>query len=147
MHRIPKSDYVILSLILVLAFYIAFIPHQNYPYLVHIDEWMHLAYTEALLGAGDTAYTDPFFGEVKTGLTGFDLGVSGSHLEMGFYIFWGIFHQISGNCQHPVRPIIAIFPVSFRSVSHPRPNQQHLTYTLYFLSTATRLQGKELPIN
>lgn len=71
-----------------LAFYIAFIPHQNYPYPVHIDEWVHLANSEAILKAGSITFNDPFFGDAAMGLS--------SNLEAGFHLFWGIFHQISG---------------------------------------------------
>jgi len=71
-----------------LAFYMAFIPHQSYPYLLHIDEWVHLANSEALLKAGSTAFSDPFFGGSPGGLS--------SNLEVGFHLFWGVFHQISG---------------------------------------------------
>ena len=71
-----------------LAFYIAFIPHQGYPYPLHIDEWVHLANSEAILKAGSTTYNDPFLGVSATGLS--------SNLEAGFQLFWGIFHQISG---------------------------------------------------
>jgi hypothetical protein len=95
-NRIGRLDVFILLPILVLAFFVAFIPHLGYPYPVHIDEWMHLAYTNAVMEAGDTTYIDPFYGEAVIGLTGLDLGVEGSHLEIGFYVFWGIFHQISG---------------------------------------------------
>jgi len=41
-RKISRFDYVLLLPIMGLAFYIAFIPHQNYPYPVHIDEWVHL---------------------------------------------------------------------------------------------------------
>ena len=71
-----------------LAFYIAFIPHQGYPYPLHIDEWVHLANSEAILKAGSTTFNDPFLGVSATGLS--------SNLEAGFHLFWGIFHQISG---------------------------------------------------
>jgi len=71
-----------------LAFYIAFISHQGYPYLLHIDEWVHLANSEAILKAGSTTFNDPFLGVSATGLS--------SNLEAGFHLFWGIFHQISG---------------------------------------------------
>lgn len=70
-----------------LAFYIAFIPHQSYPYPLHIDEWLHLAYAESLLKAGSTTFNDPFSGGLIT---------LSSNLEGGFHLFWGIFHQISG---------------------------------------------------
>jgi hypothetical protein len=71
-----------------LAFYIAFIPHQSYPYPLHVDEWLHWANSEAILKAGSTTFNDPFFGGSATGLA--------SNLEAGFHLFWGIFHQISG---------------------------------------------------
>ncbi|MFQ6122503.1 MAG: hypothetical protein ACE5LA_05525 [Dehalococcoidales bacterium] len=86
-HMIPKSAYLMLP-IMALAFYIAFIPHQGYPYPVHIDEWVHLAHSEAMLQAQDTTFIDPFFGRSTVGLS--------SNLEAGFHLFWGVFHQISG---------------------------------------------------
>jgi len=86
-HIIPKSAYLILP-VMALAFYIAFIPHQGYPYPLHIDEWVHLANSEAILKAGSTTFNDPFLGVSAKGLS--------SNLEAGFHLFWGIFHQISG---------------------------------------------------
>ncbi len=86
--RLARSDYLKLVPILALAFYIAFIPHQNYPYPVHIDEWVHLAYSEAMLQAGSTTFIDPFLGQSISGLS--------SNLEAGFHLFWGVFQQISG---------------------------------------------------
>ncbi len=88
MLTLVKSDYVKLVPILALAFYMAFIPHQNYPYPVHIDEWVHLAFSKALLRAHDTTFIDPFLGQVTITLS--------SNLERGFQLFWGVFHQISG---------------------------------------------------
>ena len=93
--KFDHFDYLILLPILALAFYLAFIPHDNYPYPVHIDEWMHLAHCKSLVAAGEVIYPLPFSGEEMTGLIGSDLGL-GPHLELGFYIFWGTFHQISG---------------------------------------------------
>jgi len=72
--RVAKSDYLKLVPILALAFYIAFIPHQHYPYPVHIDEWVHLVNSKALMSAGSVD----------------------SSLEAGFHLFWGIFQGISG---------------------------------------------------
>ncbi len=74
--------------VMALAFYIAFIPHHNYPYPVHIDEWVHLAYSKAILTAGSTTFVDPFLGQWTIGLS--------ANLEAGFHIFWGVFQQISG---------------------------------------------------
>jgi len=86
--QLAKSDYWKLLPILGLAFYIAFIPHNNYLYPVHIDEWVHLARSEAMLQAGSTTFIDPFFGQSISGL--------GSNLEAGFQLFWSVFQQISG---------------------------------------------------
>ena len=48
--------------VMALAFYLAFIPHQDYPYPVHIDDWVHLANAEAIMKAGSVNYIDPFLG-------------------------------------------------------------------------------------
>ncbi len=87
-HRIIKFDHLLLIPIMALAFYIAFIPHLDYPYPVHIDEWFHLAYSKAMLNAGSTAFVDPFFGQSTINLA--------SNLETGFHLFWGVFQRISG---------------------------------------------------
>lgn len=72
-HKIPKTDYLILLPIMALAFYIAFIPHHNYPYPLHVDEWVHMVYSKAMLQ-----------------------GSIISNLEAGFHLFWGVFQTISG---------------------------------------------------
>ena len=74
--------------VLALAFYVAFIPHQGYPYPLHIDEWLHLAYSKAMLQAGNTTIIDPFLGQRVLGLS--------ENLEAGFHAFWSVFHSISG---------------------------------------------------
>ena len=71
-----------------LAFYIAMIPKLNYPYPVHIDEWVHVAHTNALLQAGGLNYLDPFTGGSGVGLV--------TTLESGFHVLFGIFYRISG---------------------------------------------------
>lgn len=85
-----------LLLVAALAFYIAFIPHLNYPYPVHIDEWVHLAYAKATLTEGRIIFGDPFFG--------YSIGGPFSpHLEAGFHLFLSSLRQI-GNI-----PWITIF--------------------------------------
>lgn len=88
MWRLTRADYLKLVPILALAFYLAFIPHLDYPYPVHIDEWVHLTQSKAMLQAQDTTYLNPFSGQSTVGI--------GSNLEAGFHLFWGVFHQISG---------------------------------------------------
>ena len=86
-YRIPKSAYLMLP-VMALAFYIAFIPHQGYLYPVHVDEWVHMAFSKAMLQSSSATIVDPFFGEFSRPLS--------SNLEAGFHLFWGVFHQISG---------------------------------------------------
>jgi len=88
MWQLAKADYWKLLPILGLAFYIAFIPHVNYSYPVHIDEWVHMAHANAIMGAASTTYTDPFSGQISYSLA--------SNLEAGFQMFWGVFQRISG---------------------------------------------------
>ncbi|MBA7477562.1 hypothetical protein ES707_12973 [subsurface metagenome] len=77
-RQLAQSDYLKLAPILVLAFYIAFIPHLNYPYPLHVDEWVHIARTNALMHPGSVNYPGSFL------------------LEAGFHIFLGTFQNISG---------------------------------------------------
>jgi len=86
--RLAKSEYLKLVPVLALAFYVALLPHLNYPYPVHVDEWVHLASFKAMLRAHDATFIDPFSGQLIRGLS--------SNLEAGFHVFWGVFHQISG---------------------------------------------------
>lgn len=88
-RKVPGLSHLVLLPVMALAFYIAFIPHVNYPYPVHIDEWVHLTHSEAMLSAGSTAYADPFLGQ---GMVGF----SNPQHEAGFHILWGVFQRLSG---------------------------------------------------
>jgi hypothetical protein len=83
-----KVEYLLLPLILGLAYYIGFIPHQNYPYVVHLDEWVHMACANQIMtNAGISGLTDPFTGGTA---------IMNQSYEIGFHVFWGVFHQISG---------------------------------------------------
>ena len=86
--KVVKSDYLKLVPILGLAFYLVFIPHQAYPYLVHLDEWIHLASSnEIIKEAAAFGLTDPFRGGAP---------IHNQLLEVGFHTFLAVFHQISG---------------------------------------------------
>lgn len=86
-RRLAESDYLKLVLILVLAFYLAFIPHQNYSYLVYLDEWIRLAQCNAMLKVGSVSSVDPFSGQSTIGPS--------SNLEARFHLFWAVSHQVS----------------------------------------------------
>ena len=47
-----------------------------------------MAYSKAILKAGNVTFINPFFGQSTMGL--------GSNLEVGFHLFWGVFQNISG---------------------------------------------------
>lgn len=87
-RRILKSDYPKLLLISILAFYLAFIPHSSYPYLVHLDEWMHMACSNEIINeASASGLVNPFSGGGP---------IHNQLVEVGFHTFWAVFHQISG---------------------------------------------------
>src|SRR3990172_7978843 len=88
MLRLVKSDYLKLLPILALAAYMGFIPNLGYPYPVHIDEWRHIAFSNALMDAGGVNYIDPFKGTTVAGTVNL--------LEVGFHILFGVFQRISG---------------------------------------------------
>ncbi len=89
LHRYEKLAPLALVPVLALAYYVAYIPHLTYPYPVHIDEWVHLAFSRAMLEAGSTSFTDPFLGQSA-------VGAGSPHLEAGFHLFWGVFQRVSG---------------------------------------------------
>ncbi len=87
-YKIIQSDYLKLLPIMGLAFYIAFIPHQSYPYPVHIDEWFHWAFADEIINkAGISGLNNPFLG----GAT-----VWNQQFELGFHVFFAVFKLISG---------------------------------------------------
>ena len=86
-QKLAESDYWKLIPVILLAFFIAFIPHLSYPYPLHVDEWENLARSGAIMSAGGITSVDP--------LTGSAINVS-SELEAGFHVFWGVFQAISG---------------------------------------------------
>ena len=87
-QRLVMGDVLKLLPILALALYIAFIPHHGYPYPVHVDEWMHLARSNAMMQAGSATFADPFTGQWPAGIS--------YELFHGYHLLWGIFQQITG---------------------------------------------------
>jgi hypothetical protein len=75
--------------ILTLAFLIAYIPHRDYAFPVHLDEWQVMVYTDELMAQGSLANaSNPLSG--TAGLTWNQTG------ELGDHIFWGIFREVAG---------------------------------------------------
>ena len=86
-QRLDKTVFLLLP-VMALAFYIALIPNINYPYPVHIDEWVHIAHNNALMQTGDLSYNNPFSGGGGGGLV--------VTLESGFHVLFGVFYKLSG---------------------------------------------------
>ena len=82
-----KSDPLKVLVLSGLAFYIAFIPHLDYPYPIHIDEWVHLSFTKGLMAEGSLDIVEPF--------TGDPIRLE-NRLEFGFQLPLGIFQRITG---------------------------------------------------
>lgn len=80
MKRASLIEAILLCVILALAFYMALWPRLNYPFPLHVDEWMHLGYTTELVNTGHVNYPNPYHGgqwEV------------GGHPETGYYLWLG----------------------------------------------------------
>jgi len=78
--RSSLIEAILLFVILALAFYMALWPRLDYPFPLHVDEWMHLGYTKSLLNAGHVNFPDPYYGGqfVREG-----------HPETGYYLWLG----------------------------------------------------------
>ncbi len=86
---VARVRYLLLVPILALAFFIAYIPHRNYAYPVHLDEWQVMVFTNALMEKASTAQlTNPIYG--GDDLTWNQMG------ELGTHIFWGAFKEVTG---------------------------------------------------
>jgi len=80
LNRTSLIKAILLFAIIALAFYMALWPRLNYPYPLHVDEWMHLGHTTQILNTGHLNYPHPFQGgqwEV------------GGHPETGYYLWFG----------------------------------------------------------
>lgn len=65
--KLPKHleskyiEFVAVLIPLILAFYIDNYPHENYPYLLHADEWQHAAQVMGVLQTGGMLQNNPYF--------------------------------------------------------------------------------------
>ena len=76
-QRDKLRQYSGLTIILAFTFFMAFIPHLDYVYPLHIDEWFHFGSSQALIEAQGLPFTEPFHAETIV----FD------HHEIGFFLF------------------------------------------------------------
>lgn len=80
MKRASLIKAILLVAIIALAFYMALYPRLDYPYPLHVDEWMHLGYTTQILNTGQLNFPHPFqAGQWEVG----------GHPETGYYLWFG----------------------------------------------------------
>jgi hypothetical protein len=80
---------LLLLLILLLAGFMAFIPHIAYAYPLHVDEWTHLTYTKTISQTGAVTFPDPFTGE-GTSAPGID------NVWVGYHVLLAVFQEVTG---------------------------------------------------
>jgi hypothetical protein len=73
-------EVILLCVVIAIAFYMALWPRLDYPFPLHVDEWMHLGHTTQLLDSGQVNYPNPFHaGQSEVG----------GHPETGYYLWLG----------------------------------------------------------
>ncbi|MFC1935109.1 hypothetical protein ACFLXZ_02205 [Chloroflexota bacterium] len=78
--------YLLLCLIMALAYFVSFIPRINYEYPLHSDEWFHYNYAQELYEEKSIPFTEPFYGEEQID----------DHAEIGFHIFLAVIKTVTG---------------------------------------------------
>ena len=80
MKKSSLIEVILLCVILAVAFYMALWPRLDYPFPLHVDEWMHLGHTTQLLDSGHVNYPNPYCaGQWEVG----------GHPETGYYLWLG----------------------------------------------------------
>jgi hypothetical protein len=97
-RRWVGSDYFKLLPVLALAFYIGFLPHQSYPYPVHLDEWNNYTYSQAITATQGISFPNPWYGGAA---------LTYPSNEVGFNVFLSVLHMVSGI---PLLTIYRFFP-------------------------------------
>jgi len=80
---------LLLLIILLLAGFVAFIPHIGYAYPMHLDEWTHLTYAKTITQTGYITFSDPFTGE-GTSAPGSD------NVWIGYHVLLAVFREVTG---------------------------------------------------
>ncbi|MBI4338209.1 MAG: hypothetical protein HY683_10325 [Chloroflexi bacterium] len=80
------ASWVALLAVLALAAFLTYRPHASYPLPLHVDEWFHYAYAQAVADTESATFADPFFGTRTIS----------EHAEGGFHILLAAFQQLTG---------------------------------------------------
>ena len=71
--------------IFLFSFWVGMSPHWDYPYPLHVDEWIHISLAQSSLDSGGLVYPNPYgSGEISY------------HQEMGFHLLLGYLKTASG---------------------------------------------------
>ncbi len=80
---------LLLILVLLLAFFMAFIPHIGYSFPLHLDEWTHLVYSKAIQQTGAITFPNPFVAD--------DISEVGSdNVWVGYHILLAVSQKVTG---------------------------------------------------
>jgi len=93
--RLMKSSAFWLVLIAVLGYLLALIPHFDYAYPLHVDEWMHMSYSRAIQEAGSTTVAVVPVYEFPDFDTG-QLVLRPGDVESAFHVFWAVLQGVTG---------------------------------------------------
>lgn len=102
-----KREYITLFVVLVIAVFFAYIPHMDYNYPVHRDEWINLAKAKAIIKEKNVVYLDPFLGE----------DIVRGDLEIGLRLWLAIFILTSGIPEMMSFKFLPFFITTFLVVS------------------------------
>ena len=75
-----RKGYILLAILLVLGAFLNFLPHLNYIYPLHVDEWTHFTYSQNL-SDGSPLY----------------FGGKNTSLEYGFHVFLAVLKSLTGD--------------------------------------------------
>ena len=60
------QEIILLLLIILLGIFITYIPHLEYPFPLHVDEWHHIALAEEIAKTGSFLQYYPYTGKPST---------------------------------------------------------------------------------
>ena len=72
--------------ILLFSFWVGMNPHWDYPYPLHVDEWIHIGLAQGALEERGLEYASPYGG-----------GQVSFHQEMGFHVLLGFLKSMTGS--------------------------------------------------
>ncbi len=140
MKRSFLIETILLCLIIALAFYMALFPRLNYPFPLHVDEWMHIGNTLQIMDAGSVTYAEPWQGGRV---------IVEGHPETGYYIWFGTLLFSTGLpwlALSRLMPALVLGIIAFAAYALGRKHGFGLEAALFatFIHTTIRFLGPAL---